>query len=80
MEHFSEREEKIIKLIGRRKVKIRQLTGELFEGERFIPIDPEISVANCVSRIIKKCKHYSLNWTLEKTKDNNKLVVKRVKQ
>lgn len=74
---FSEREKQIIKIIGRRKVTIAQITSELFKGNKIL--NGEQSVAYSVSRIIKKCGYYKTPWTLNKSRSNKKLYIKRVK-
>lgn len=75
MEHFSEREAAIIKIIGRRRLTLEDISTELFKNSS--TLDPKIAIANSVTRIIKKCSHYNLKWTLEKTRKNNKLTIKR---
>ena len=77
MKHFSERENKIIKIIGRKEVTLRFITTKLFKVIGVL--DPDIAVANSITRIIKKCDHHNLDWTLEKTRANNKLTIKRSK-
>lgn len=72
---FSSREEKIIEIIGKKKVTLEYISSELFKNSS--TLDPKIAVANSVSRIIKKCEHHSLNWILHKTRVNNKLFIKR---
>lgn len=73
---FSEREEKIIKIIGRKKITISDIDESLFTDETR-PLDSTIHVANSVSRIIEKCEYHKLNWTLEKNRKDRKLYVKR---
>lgn len=75
---FSEREEKVIKIIGRKNLTIGEIAEQLFDEEDR-PFEPRISVSNCVRRIVEKCKHHKLNWTLTKTKVNNVLFVKKEK-
>jgi len=78
MKHFSERENKIIKIIGRKKMTLEQIGKKLFE-EGYAPFDSTISVANSVNRIIKKCLYYELDWTLTKIRDNKKLTIMKCK-
>lgn len=76
MEHFSERENKIIRIIGNKKTPtIKQIAKRLFKNTK--PLDPEIAVANSITRIIKKCDHHKLGWTLIKMRENGKLVIGR---
>lgn len=63
---FSQRELDIIKIIGRRKVRVKDIAGQYFAGREDVPFDMEISIANSIRRIIEKCEHYSLSWTLVK--------------
>lgn len=76
---FSEREQKIIKIIARKKMTLEQISFLVFEQEDR-PFDSTISVANTIRRIIKKCSHYSLDWTLIKTRANNKLIIQKGKK
>ena len=79
MKHFSERETDIILIIGQKKMTISKISRGLFMRNRFSPLEPEIAVANSIRRIIKKCSHHKLKWTLVKTRENNKLIIKRSK-
>jgi len=75
---LSNRERDILKIIGRRSVGLSLIANELFRRVDKPPFDPEITVNNSIKRIIKKCKHYKMNWTLEITKVNGKSVIKKV--
>jgi len=78
MNVFSEREQKIIKIIGRKKITLAEISTDLFKnGEE--PFESAIVVANSVRRIIKKCSHHALDWTLTKTRESNKLLIRREK-
>jgi hypothetical protein len=79
MKHFSERETNIILIIGRKNMTLSGISKQLFRRDPSSPLDPEIAVANSIRRIIKKCDHHKLKWTLEKTRANNKLTIKRSK-
>ena len=58
---FSERELKTLKLLGKKKLTLRELSDELF-GDKVM--NGQIMMASLVSRIQKKCKFYELDWTL----------------
>ena len=73
---FSEREKKIIKTLGRRKMTLEKITIGVFKND-WIPFDATISIGNSVRRIIKKCSHHNLKWTLTKTRLDGKLTIKR---
>lgn len=75
---FSEREEEIIKIIGRRKMTIEEITREVFFSDERT-FDSDISVGNSIRRIIRKCSYNNLPWTLTKTRTNKKLIIKRGK-
>lgn len=77
MEMFSEREQQVIKIVGTRKLTLHDISLELFKGSRDKPFDTEISVANTVRRIIKKCSHYKLKWILVKNRDDKKLFISK---
>ena len=78
METFSIREKKIIDIIGRKKMTLDQITSELFK-ESDKPFEPKIVVGNSIRRIIRKCTYHNLTWTLIKTRENNKLLIKKKK-
>lgn len=62
---FSEREEQIIKIIGKKALTLQNIASKLYGGP-YIPMDAVITVGNSVRRIIKKCEHNKLKWTLVK--------------
>lgn len=70
---FSKREARIIEIVSKKTLTLGKIAEKLFKDE--MPMDANILVANSVSRIIKKCKFYEFNWTLTKTKKDNKLVI-----
>lgn len=74
---FSERETKVLRIIGTREKSIQQIAASLFDADD-MPMDSNILVSNCVNRIIKKCKFNELEWTLEKRRAGNTIAVKRV--
>lgn len=71
---FSERENEIIKIIGKGSRTLQQISKSLFQDER-APFDPEITVGNSVRRIIKKCEHHQLAWTLTKKRSDGKMYI-----
>ena len=71
---FSDREEKIIKIIGKKEMTLGDIAQKLFADE--MPMDANIKVNNSVNRITTKCTWYKQSWTLTKTKENNRIVVK----
>lgn len=75
---FSERENEVLSILGMKKRNIEFITKELFRN-RSKPLDAEIAVANSIRRIIKKCGHHGLKWTLVKTIENKRLTIKRSK-
>ena len=77
MKNFSEREEKIIKIIGRKKMTLTEISSELFKKEKVW--DGNIKVASAINRIIKKCNYHELNWKLGKIRECSKLYIKREK-
>lgn len=80
---FSDRELKILSIIGRKKVTLRVICNELFlhthPSER--PFDAEISVGGTLRRIIEKCAHHKLDWTLVKTNSGikNRMLISKEK-
>ena len=76
MDIFSEREQNILAILGRKRLSLEDIANELFK-ENVEPFDANILIANSIRRIIKKCSYYKLDWTLIKTRSGNKLIVKR---
>ena len=72
---FSDREEKIIKIIGNKQLTIAEIAEKLFENEKFVPFDTNITVRNSVDRIIKKCEYQGTTWTLHKNKNLREFTV-----
>jgi hypothetical protein len=60
---FSDSEEKIIKLIGRNKISIAELTTMFFEGDEVFEANNK--VAGIVRRINRKCEDAGLKWKIE---------------
>ena len=77
MKRFSNREEKIIKIVGRKKMTLEEISEKLFGRVR--PFNSGILVSNSVRTIIKKCRYYNHKWTLIKTREANRLHIKRSK-
>ena len=75
---FSIREEKIINIIGRKKLRINDITFELFREDKNAPFDSNITVSNSIRRIIKKCDYYKIGWTLEKNRKDGEILVSKV--
>ena len=76
---FSNRENKILKIIGRRKITIDDICMKLFMKDDE-PFEPNISVSNAIRRINKKCEFYKLDWSLNKIRKDKKLFIKRGKK
>lgn len=64
-EMFSPTEKVIIKIIGRRKITIAEITEKYLEDADPAPITPNNYIGLVVRRIVAKCNHYKLNWTLD---------------
>lgn len=77
MDIFSPREREIIKILGKKKLTLLQIAGDLFKKESK-PLEPAITVNNSVRRINKKCEYHQFLWKLEVTKLNGKSIIKRV--
>mgnify|MGYP003644827255 CR=1 FL=1 len=76
MKEFSERENAILKIIGNKRTPtIKEISKKLFKKDELL--DPDIAVANSITRIIKKCEHHELGWTLLKMRENGKLIIWR---
>lgn len=59
---FSESEIKILEILDGRKMTIAELTKEFYSEP--LPMDANNKVASVVRRIVRKCEHHDLTWTL----------------
>ena len=59
---FSAKELLIIKIIGRKKIKLTDIKKEIYGKSN--PMHCSIIIANAVRSIEKKCRVHKLNWTL----------------
>lgn len=64
MAKFSEHEKMVIKILGRSKMTIHDLS-ESFYGSRNLPFEGQNYVAKVVRRIASKCEIHKLNWTIK---------------
>jgi hypothetical protein len=71
---FSERETQIIKIIGRKKLTVKEISAELFQDESKKPFDACVGINNSIRRINEKCAFYKVEWTLQR----NKLLISKV--
>ena len=60
---FSATEKKVLKIIGRKKMTITDITKKLYKGER--RLTGNNSTAGVVRRINMKCYHHDLKWCLD---------------
>ncbi len=61
---FSDTENQVIKMVGKEKLTIQQITERLYGG-RTRPFNAQNYVAFVVRQITKKCDYHKLDWTLE---------------
>lgn len=63
---FSEHEKLVIDIIGRRKMTIADITSEFYkQTQDDEPFEPNNHIAGVIRRIVKKCEHHKMTWTLE---------------
>ena len=79
MEHFSEREEKIINAIGAKKLTLEEISSLVFKNEQ-APFDDKITISNSIRRINDKCIYYKLPWTIHKKKFEKKMTFCKLKR
>ncbi len=65
IEIFSPSEKQVIKIIGRRKITVAEITEKYFDEITVAPLNPNNYIAGLVRRISLKCRYYRLNWTLD---------------
>lgn len=74
-EVFSEREQLILKVIGKKQnMTIKDITKEVLGKESEI-FDAEITIGNSIRRIIKKCEVFKIHWTLTKHKIDGRMII-----
>lgn len=61
---FSLNEQKVLLILGRRKMTIAAITEKFYDGEDR-PMNDIIHVASLIRRINKKCEFYKKTWYLE---------------
>ena len=76
---LSPTELKVMKILGRKKMTIAEITKELYK-RRKRPFRVHNTIATCVNRITEKTEFYDLNWTLESKKLGRSKVVWREKR
>lgn len=59
--YFSRHENDIIKIIGRKKKTINEITAEFFKEDT---LEGNNYVAGVVRRVVRKCEHYKLPWSI----------------
>lgn len=62
--YFSEHEKIIIKIVGRKKLSIENVTKTFFKTHHDYPLDANNYVAGVIRRIVRKCEHYKLPWSI----------------
>lgn len=58
---FSATEQRVLQILGRKKMTILEITEEL----KLDNLDGNNRVATCIRRINRKCEYYKLTWHLE---------------
>jgi len=61
---FSEKELKVLKLIGKRRLTIKRLTRSYYKKDA-IPTNGSNNIAATVRRIVIKAHMYNLKWTIK---------------
>lgn len=67
---FSNTEEKILKIIGRKKLTVNEIVEKFYGPD--VPFNAKIIVGNATRKIAEKCKYHRLDWILDKTKETGK--------
>ena len=63
---FSPLENAVLKALGKRKMRIEDITTRvyIFGDVNTIPMDPSNNIAQAIRRINKKCEYHKLPWFL----------------
>lgn len=75
---FSDREEKILKAMGKNKTTLDEITEKVFENDENAPLDKKITISNSVIRIMRKTVHYKLPWRIVKERSMGRMYLQRV--
>ena len=75
---FSDREEKILKAMGKSKTTLDEITEKVFENDENAPLDKKITISNSVIRIMRKTVHYKLPWRIVKERSMGRMYLQRV--
>lgn len=63
-EIFSPSEQNLLKILGKKRMSLIEITEKMFKDEKKKPINGSILVGGMVNRINKKCDWHDLNWFL----------------
>lgn len=58
---FSPTEEKVLKILGKRRLSIRELSNRYFGYSEQV-LNPNAVVSSAILRINRKCKYHKLKW------------------
>ena len=75
---FSIREERVLRIIGRKKLTYSEISAELFKDTK--TLDQNIKVANTINKINKKCDFHSTSWQLIKSRKDNSVAFRKGKR
>lgn len=62
---FSPTENKMLKILGKKKMSIAEISDKMYEGITKKPMNASIIVSGLISRINKKTEYYELKWFLD---------------
>lgn len=68
-EVFSPTEKEILKVLGKKKMTISEITEKFYSSGRSKPLEPNNYIASALSRIAKKAKFHDLSWRIGGTRD-----------
>lgn len=71
---FSEREKKIIKVVGSKPLTFKEISIKVFKDDDNAPFDKIITISNSIRRINDKCAYWNIPWYLEKIKCSGKSI------
>ncbi len=59
---FSPSEEKVLKILGRKRMKLSAITDKFYEDRDLPPLNANILIASVVRRINSKCNYLKADW------------------
>ncbi len=61
---FSPSEQKILAILGRKRMTLTQITEKFYKGWVTTHLDASVPIASAIRRINRKCEKFHMGWKL----------------